>query len=756
MASTSLTQWLRALSRRDALLRSWISGSPPRTSLCETEALALVALASKQQKNITLGHPGGSATLPLLTAVHAAALQLDGYPSPFQPVRNGPVVYLTRQAIRLKQIVNLDAAEAPVSPALKAVRLRADGLVVPMSGGRARAFELRNKLVISKELPAAAGMSLAAVIIDGADEDDAFVENAVAWGKDSGAPVILFEDSARRRWPARTMTYSCGWAEFARHAEAESDLYRIATRRGHAAVLDVGDQPGLAKSALLLADARGRGRSLPPVLIEAATIWRRLDELVTPLRDYDAACPRWRTPTLSERIEDLMQRRASDFPPGWRSWAETCWAGIKEGIVGTCENFSDSSPKASLLAELVHTELSAGRKIDIALPSRTARDATLRYLAKVGVLIPVDGSLEIRRLVDSDACWRSTPTLLASPPGYALRHRLTGCDIGPINVLCYKHEIHALRRALDRNLDELLRPYGAIEDLAPKGLSLEIDRPDSVPQIVLESVPIRNNPKGSRRLLLDFASSADAKIIDALQISQELPDLPDDDGSVEQPGTAFRDRLTAFVPLEVVSDRDGEARVFNVPVHHRILRIAAGSASRISVLDVQPGMLVADLVEPTTFDRLRTLLMESRGAVPRMFLAAWEQALTNALDRCGSSNALAEELSRQGSTIGRAAVGEWTDVDRIGPQDSADVGRVGRIAGHPIVDQNAAAIAETMHQLRLLHQRVGRTVIASIGGDEEDLDDIESLLGPDAVAIVNETVVYRVAGVGKIVGRDVS
>jgi hypothetical protein len=751
--ATTLTEWLRTSAQRDALLTAWAAGAVPCSSICETEALALVAQASKHERHIAIGHPGGRAKLPLLAAVHLAALQLDGYPSPFTPRRRGPVVFATRQFVRREELLSLDAAQAPISPALRAVRLRGDGAVVPISGGRPRPAAPENKLILINRIPELTIPSAAAVVVDGATEDTAFAEAAISWAAHAAVPVCVFEDSARRNWPRDVLTYSSGWAEIARHATPGSDSSLIAARRGHAAVLDAGPQSGLAKAAHLLADARRRQTALPPQLVEVSTIWRRLDELVTPLTAYDAACPRWRTRTLSERLDDMSQWRSSSFPDGWRTWAETCWAGVKEGIIDASESVSGLSSKAAILSELVDQRLSAGLSVDIALPSRTARDAVVRYLATAGILIPTDGSLNVRSLGDAQTCWPNMPTLLVSPPSFALRHRLTGGDIGAINVLCYEHEIHSLRTALSHNLDELLMPSVAIGDLAPRGVALNLDVPQTAPEVVIEMVPAgAGRAAGPPTRLIDFASGADAAILSALQADSGPPDLPDDDDLDGSDVVATLDREpVTFVPVTVAVSADSAPLVLNISVRQRVLRIAAGTANRISVLDVRAGMLVADIVGPSTFDRLRSLLLETRGSVKRMFLAAWDQALAIALAQCGSQRALAETMTERGSGVGVAAVAAWMDDDRIGPRDARDVARIGHIAQHPVVAQNATAITETMRQLRILHQSVGRAVVASVAGDSTAFDDLEALLGPDAVSLVNETTVYRVLSVGDLV-----
>ena len=199
-------------------------------------------------------------------------------------------------------------------------------------------------------------------------------------------------------------------------------------------------------------------------------MWRRLDELVVPVAAYDAACPRWHTPTLSERLDDLLAVRAQDFPRGWRTWAQTGWAGIKEGLASARATLGAGSAKTALLTEAVDADLRAGLTVDVALPSRTGRDAFTWHLAGAGVPLPADGQLVIRSLADAGAWQPPRATVLAAPPARLLRHRITSADIGPLSVLCYDHEVEPLRRMLCDALDEPAAVGGPVHQLLPPAL----------------------------------------------------------------------------------------------------------------------------------------------------------------------------------------------------------------------------------------------------------------------------------------------
>jgi hypothetical protein len=594
----------------------------------------------------------------------------------------------------------------------------------------------------------------AAVIIDGANVDDAFLEAANSWARETAAPTVVFEDAARRRWPEGALVHSCGWAAInAATPSAEDDVATLAPLRGHVAVADVGPEPHLAAAAALLADARRRG-SFPLSLVEAATLWRRLDELAVPLDLYDAACSRWHTPPLSERLDDISKVRASDFPSGWRTWAEACWAGIKDGLSASRSTLTKPGVKAVLLAHLIDEELLAGRSVDIALPSRTARDAVVRYLAETGVLIPDDGRLTVRSLGDVEAWGPPRTTLLAAPPTRALSHRLTSADIGALNVLCYSHEVQALRSSLRRNLDEPLTLSGPVAQLGPVALTFDFDLPASRPAIVLSAMAgSAIKAPGNHADFAHLAAAADIAALEALKsrTDDELSDLPGDDidgDLIESDVRPDGDGPHAVVAITVVALGQTDERIVRVGVDRTVLRVMADTAVRIPILELQPSMLIADITGPTAFERLRPMLLDSRGPASRLFLAAWDQALHIAEQRSGGMSQLSAILTARGSAVGRAAVAAWTDADRIGPRSAKDVARIGDLSEHPVVIDNSRAIAAVMVHLRTLHQAVGRAIVGAIASKGGAAEQLESMLGSDAMTVVNDTIVYRVIKVG--------
>ena len=757
MSAGTLAAWLREAATSDALLTAWRSAPGQPLADYESGALAAAARAGKTGTPITIATPGGRSRLPLLAAVHAAALRLPGFPSPFFCKDRGPVALVTRQVVRRAELVDLDAAGVPVSPALRPARLRADGLVVPLPAGRPAPQGPGQLLLLVGPSArwAVPALPPTTVIIDAADEPWQFAADAAAWAQAAGATPVVFADIARRAWLPGSVTYPCGWSAILAAGAADRDaLGAMARIRGHAAVLAAGAMPELSAAAALLADGRRRG-PLPPVLIDASMMWRRLDELVVPFSAYDAACPRWHTPTLSERLDDLMLVRAADFPRGWRTWAETCWGGVKEGLASARATIGAGNAKGALLTEAVDADLRAGLAVDIAVPSRTARDALVCHLAAVGVPIPADGRFVVRSLADASSWGPPRVTVLAAPPATMLRHRMVGADVGPLSILCYDHEVGPLRRMLTDALVEPTTFDGPVQRLLPPALHLLPDLPAQRPAVVLSAAPATDHAsRAGGKGVAHLADAADIAGLSALRMpGEETPqDLPEaDEGSASAPDRAGRQGLrglAAAVPLTVVSSDGGPPVKVHVPAAGIAARILDGAVHRLPVLDVLPGMLLVGLDGLTPFDRLRPLLLEARGPVTRMLLTAWDQALTRARQHVGGPAALARALVSDRARISVSAVIAWSDDDRIGPREAAFIARVGDLAGHPVVAGNGRAIAETMRSLRLLHQAVGRMVASPGSLDEEAAGELEELLGPDALSVLAETVIYRVLAVG--------
>ncbi len=758
MSAVSLATWLSSAADNDALLSAWRAAPHSPLAAYEVGALAAAARAGRTRTPITIAVPGGRGRLPLLAAVHAAALRLQGFPSPLAARDPGPVAFATRQVVRRAELAALDAVGIPVSPALHPVRLRADRRVAALSTSRSAPQDPRQLLVfvspyakwIIPEIPPTV------VVIDAADEPGQFLTDAITWAQGCGGTPVVFADIARRTSVDGSVAYPCGWSQILASDHAASDgVAAVARVRGCASVLGAGAMPGLSAAAGLLADARRHG-SLPPVLVDASAMWRRLDELVVPIATYDAACPRWHTPTLSERVEDLLTVRAEDFPRGWRLWAQTSWAGIKEGLTSAHATLSATNFKSALLTEAVDSDLRAGLAVDIAVPSRTARDALVWHLADAGVPLSADGLLIVRSLADAESWDPPRATLLIAPPTRRLQHRLTGADIGPLSVLCYDHEVRQLQRMLCDALDEPSAVSGPYHQLLPPAVKVEPLLPAQRPLVAVSEAPVAQDPSRSNgKRLPHLADAADIAGLAALHVlgqeaDQDLPDADSAEPPVLSAGRRRKsDGFSPAVRLSVISLVGGAPTLVYVPADGVVARVLDGAIRRISIRDVLPGMLLAGLDGLTPFDRLRHLLPEARGPVARMLLAAWDQALAVALRRVGGPAGLATALGADRARISVSAVASWTDEDRIGPRRATNVTLVGKLAGHPLVAGDGYAIAASMSKLRQLHQAIGR-IVASPSLDPEEAAELESLLGPDALSVLAEIVIYRVAAVGPV------
>lgn len=742
---TTAWDWLDRRAGADALLDAWRRQPTRAANVAEIVVLAAVAASAQNGQDLAVELPSGISRLPLLAAAHNAALRLARFPSPFRPADAAPVALLTRGTVRRRQLLELDAAGVRVSDALKPVRLRGDGLVSPLLGGRAKAQHATQLLIVATGAEPVPELPPRVVIVDGVGADENFRARASAWAAECGATQVTFRDVQGVTGLSSTPALRCGWRFMSSMPSSGDPLLTFALERGQVAAHLVGSAPELATASSLISAASRHG-AFPTQLVEASTLLRRFSELVVPIDMYDAACHRWHTPTLTERVEDLADVRSDAFPKGWRTWAETSWAAIKHGVIEAAQ-VAASRPKQQHLLKLVDAELAAGRELDIAVPSRTARDALLCFLWEAGIPLPTDGSLSIRSIRDEEPWGPPRASVLVSPLSWSTRRRLTGADIGALNVLCYEHELAPLQRSLSTALGEPDNDWRSLHSLLPPLLGVE-DQPERRIDVAVRLADVATAAVSSQGTVMGAFDAIDMAALAALEASQQdFADLPDDDDPEETrsrghtPGMSARDVLARAAVVSPV----GTTTMFrvNLPTEARVTRIVGETSSRLPVLSLEVGMLVVGVDGLSPFERLRPLLLESRGPVARLFLTAWDQALDMALRATGSSQELAVQLQRDGATILPAAVAEWSAPERIGPIDRENVARVGVIANHPIVRDQAGVIADVMVGLRQLHRSVG-ALVAGGRPDPKALDVIENLLGPDGVSIAQQIVVYRV------------
>src|SRR6478752_4326910 len=109
-APVSLNTWLEAQAGNDMLLRAWQRSGRHPLSAYEVHTLAAAALGPKTASRVNITMPSGHSRIPLLAAVHAAALQLDRFPSPFSSGRKGAVALATKKTVRRTELLDLDAS----------------------------------------------------------------------------------------------------------------------------------------------------------------------------------------------------------------------------------------------------------------------------------------------------------------------------------------------------------------------------------------------------------------------------------------------------------------------------------------------------------------------------------------------------------------------------------------------------------------------------------------------------------------------
>jgi hypothetical protein len=166
------------------------------------------------------------------------------------------------------------------------------------------------------------------------------------------------------------------------------------------------------------------------------------------------------------------------------------------------------------------------------------------------------------------------------------------------------------------------------------------------------------------------------------------------------------------------------------------------------------------LIDGDAHKTLLAKLLDAAENIPALALASgwhghWRAALERAREGAGSYAALTRRLGALGCRVQAETVRLWCTGATIGPDDPADLGRVGEAAGDPVLAAQAAEVWRAMRTLRGAHVRAGRRlaalarVIGPAAGDgrlpaDEVIDPASGLTAGDLGAAVMVLHVTRI------------
>jgi hypothetical protein len=166
------------------------------------------------------------------------------------------------------------------------------------------------------------------------------------------------------------------------------------------------------------------------------------------------------------------------------------------------------------------------------------------------------------------------------------------------------------------------------------------------------------------------------------------------------------------------------------------------------------------LIDGDAHKTLLAKLLDAAENIPALALASgwhghWRATLEHARERAGSYAALTRRLGALGCRVQAETVRLWCTGATIGPDDPADLGRVGEAASDPVLTAQAAEVWRAMRTLRGAHVRAGRRlaalarVIGPAAGDgrlpaDEVIDPASGLTAGDLGAAVVVLLVTRI------------
>lgn len=809
---------VRRLARFMPLVEAWRTPGTGRAALAasERDMLAIAHLSVQKGISLLVRMPGGLHRLPLLTAVMAAAESLD-VPQPELSRLSGaapplgPVALISERIIRRTEVDQLHAGSVPVAPALHPHRLRADGLMAPVRGGRPRPVTgIARLLFVSPAagFPVIQGILPRVVVIDAAAEAEcSWLSLARSWASMHGSIIItiidLHQDIEPLRTPASIETdpavpdadmlphpaaasrqeiqWIADWPwllrtdapprRLAGQTGADQPDTASAQARGRAHLLAVEDpgMPDLAEMRRRIGRLRDpRGGPAPWPVRHAARLTRLLSELPTCTGDYDRVAPRYGGRTLRRLLDGILDADpGNDFPLSWHTKVAAEWGAIRAGLSTAYDALTARNPVTSVIADLVEDAYRTCQILDVVCASRSAQEALTGRLASFGTLRIEDMPLvTIRSLSTVDAAGAHQMTLLVGPPPSRWEARLSAADLGNLVVVGAAADLSRVHRSL-------LRAYSApscgqsaearrIALAALTGMVPDAGEADSqeVP-VSVTTEQVRHSPN-SIVCLPDPGVLALAALAEPPEpVDPSLDDLetePDSLGAAPEPGFPTHAGQVRAVPLVIRSaaaPEDSPPAAILLAAASRVQRLRGDEIRLAAVTSVTAGMTLIGVSEPerqTLFDRARPILAGQRPQAAALLLQLWRLALDDARAASGSSAELARMLADRGGSISEGAVRKWDDPARIGPIDPANVARIGKIAGSGVVAGEAARIAAVMQQARIQHAKVGAALVRLAGwhasNDSLALDRAAEILGPEITDLAAELTAWYVVAVG--------
>ena len=796
----------------------------PALTVAERDLLAAVQLSVRRNDNLLIRLPGGLHRLPVMAAAMIAMDSLDVPRSELTRLSGadpppGPVALVTARIIRRSELDRLDASSVPVAPALHPHRLRGDGLASPVRGGRPRLITGAARLLFvapTTGFPVVLGVAPRVVVIDAAAEAECdWLSFARSWACAHGGVVITVADlhqeiehvpvsgdacperapetgTAELTTPPMAGDRENQWiADWPWLRRADSPLAtgplpsaddltdRIPAVRGRAHLLTVEDPSlaGLAEVRQRLARFRdSRGRPAPWPVHRAARLTRLLTELPTRTGDYDRVAPRHGGRTLRRFLDDILEADArNDFPPSWRTRVAADWGAVRACLTVAYEAMTVRNPLTEVVADLVEDAYRSRQRLDVVCGSLSARDALTGRLLSSGTLRIEDSPLvTIRSISTVEVAWSHQATLLIGPPAVRWQRRISAADLGQLTVLGASADIrrldYALRTAYSTPGREEARDARCTTLTALTGTRADEEELDGCElQVGVASQPAEHGPAApislpdpSARFTAALAEPPDDTDLDLADLEAE----PDDTQDPAMPGATLRSQRVPALPVMIRStamDASSPPAVVLLAAAARVQRLRDDEIRLLPVTEIAAGMTLIGVSEPerrTLFDRIRPLLAEQRPQAAGLLLQLWRVALDDARAVSGSIADLTGNLSDLGADITSSAVGRWSNPARIGPDDAANVARIGRIAGSGVVAGEAARIAAVMRAARARHAEVGSALVKLAGwhasGDAAALDRAAETLGAEITDIAADLTAWRVVAVGDLVSAPAS
>lgn len=490
------------------------------------------------------------------------------------------------------------------------------------------------------------------------------------------------------------------------------------------------------------------------MLVEAASISRRLASLSCPLHQYDKEYfgSMFRKP-LSIKVDNFISLiESTSLGEGTASDMRIAAYYIKE----VKKKISDSNPKFNELVNLISKSISEGIKTLVLIPSEKEVNAFKKSLANLRIPITIDQLRNSDIIIKSFSVDRRTIenlkfdlSILSTYPFLDKKYLLTKSLADKIKIILYPCEIsdykffNNLYKQIEekfftfdrrKEIDSFLSGKGSLKDIKISRIVRNGDNAET------EIDYKQRKPKDIISVLTDIEKSLDVSAPSLFQESLSKSNLKKvSTGELKTPGISIK--FNTGEELFVREEKTIQVLTASDDINFKLAGdLKVGETVVVINRDMRISLNELILEKAEEYPKLRVL---------QTMVSLWVNALTEGMSQeDDDEEKLLTKMNVLGANIkSKYTIKHWVNGEVIGPRDLKNILRIAKIYNCSSLENNARAVASSITQMRGLRKTLlKRAKNALFEGESKEIEK----LGIDFSDFADAIEFFRITSIKKL------